>query len=203
MAGEAHERTLSVFAGHFDIGGALLEGASLGRGRESARRYQGCLTKAGSLRFACAMNFLEGESIPLLSNGRQSALRWVCALASMPLQLSFASFGRGRNSLWKLRIRIRRDCEGQNDATAQARESIARERGGTVIHNTIEPAHGHFSVFSRELSAGRSTPSPEAGVLSPFPRCYLRACLPFRRMRRIRLPYGWARRRAAGLTGKS
>jgi hypothetical protein len=35
-----------------------------------------------------------------------------------------ANFGHGGNSLWKHRIRIRRDCKGQNDATAQARESI-------------------------------------------------------------------------------
>src|SRR5882762_7160516 len=78
MAGEAHERTLSVFAGHFDIGGALLEGASLGRGRESARRYQGCLTKAGSLRFACAMNFLEGRKYC-------SSFQWTAIWASVIL----------------------------------------------------------------------------------------------------------------------
>jgi len=45
----------------------------------------------------------------------------------------------------------------------------ARERGGTVIHNTIEPAHGHFSVFFAGALGGAINAVAGGGSFVSFP----------------------------------
>ena len=104
------------------------------------------------MRFACAMNFLEGRKY-------SSSFQWTAICASVGLCFSFDAFATFLPRALGTAATPFGSSEFGYDATARDKMMLPRRRAsqsgrervesgaGTVIHNTIEPAHGHFPVF--------------------------------------------------------